>query len=290
MTATLQWFGTATWRLIVDDYVIWLDAYINRAPTAAPVPERAEAVTRADAILIGHSHFDHIAEAGLVAKNTAATVVGSAHTVDIVTEEGVDPANTIICSGGETLQLGPVSVRVFPSLHGFNALRPDSGNREWPDPEGRTGAERAAILRERDPGLLAAAQAHMRHVPLKQQEDGGPLAYLLEWGDVRLFWHDTPGMVTSSWEAAAALRPTHAILASAAAFSTPNVDGDRFDAGQQPFVGHMARILRAPTVILNHHDDWCPPITYHMPEESFLEHLPKGIRLDKHTVGELFEL
>src|SRR5688572_16667087 len=175
MTATLQWFGTATWRLIVDGYVIWLDAYINRAPTAAPAPEPAEDVTAADAILIGHSHFDHIAEAGLVAKNTGATVVGSAHTVDIVTEEGVDPARTIACTGGETLTLGPVSVWVFPSLHGFNALRADSGNREWPDPEGRTGAERAEILRGKDPELLAAAQAHMRNVPPRQMEDGGPL-------------------------------------------------------------------------------------------------------------------
>jgi L-ascorbate metabolism protein UlaG (beta-lactamase superfamily) len=289
MTATLQWFGTATWRLIVDGYVIWLDAYINRAPTAAAVPERAEDV-RADVILIGHSHFDHIAEAGLVAKNTGATVVGSALTAEIVTEEGIDAAKAIVCSGGETLQLGPVSVGVFPSLHGFNALRPDSGNREWPDPEGRTGAERAAILRERDPELLAAAQAHMRNVPPKQQQDGGPLAYLLEWGDVRLFWHDTPGMITASWDAAAALRPTHAILASAAAFSTPNVDGERFDAGQQPFVGHMAGILRAPTVILNHHDDWCPPITYHMPEDSYLTHLPEDVRLEKRVVGEVFEV
>jgi L-ascorbate metabolism protein UlaG (beta-lactamase superfamily) len=231
MAATLQWLGTATWRLIVDDYVVWLDAYINRAPTAAPVPERAEDVKRADAILIGHSHFDHIAEAGLVAKNTGAAVVGSAHTVDIVTEEGVDPAKTVVCAGGETLQLGPVSVRVFPSLHGFNALRPDSGNREWPDPEGRTGAERAEILRERDPKLLAAAQAHMRNIPPKQQQDGGPLAYLLGWDGVRLFWHDTPGMVTASWGAAAALRPTHAILASAAAFSTRTSTAPRLKPG-----------------------------------------------------------
>src|SRR5690606_32160780 len=131
---------TATWRLIVDDYVIWLDAYLNRAPTAAPVPERGEDVRAAHAILIGHSHFDHIAEAGTIARNTGAMVVGSPLTAEIVTDEGVEPSKTTVCSGGETLQLGPVSVRVFPSLHGFNALRPDSGNREWPDPQGRTRA------------------------------------------------------------------------------------------------------------------------------------------------------
>ena len=30
MNATLQWFGTATWRLTVGDTVVWLDAYIDR--------------------------------------------------------------------------------------------------------------------------------------------------------------------------------------------------------------------------------------------------------------------
>ena len=290
MSATLQWFGTATWRLIVDDYVIWLDAYINRAPTAAPVPERAEAVERADAILIGHSHFDHLADAGLVATNTGATVVGSAHTVDIVTEEGVAEGRTTACAGGEQLQLGPVSVKVFRSLHGFNALRPDSGYREYPDPNGRTGAERAALLRQSEPEGLLAAQAHMRDTPPKQMQDGGPLAYLLEWEGTRLFWHDTPGMVTESWESAARLNPTLAILSAAAAFSTPNVDGTPFDAGQQAFVGKMAGTLRAPKVILNHHDDWCPPITFHLPEDSFHEHLPAGVTLEPHALGEKFGL
>jgi hypothetical protein len=52
----------------------------------------------------------------------------------------------------------------------------------------------------------------------------------------------------------------------------------------------MAGILGAPVVILNHHDDWCPPITYHMPEESYLPHLPAGVALETHTVGEVFGL
>jgi L-ascorbate metabolism protein UlaG (beta-lactamase superfamily) len=289
VVATLQWFGTATWRLVIDGYVIWLDAYIDRAPTAAPVPQRAAEVEQAHAILVGHSHFDHIADAGLVAKNTGATVVGSAHTVDIVTEEGVPAKSTTVCAGGELLQLGPVSVRVYPSVHGFNALSPDSPFREWPDPHGRTREERTAILRERDPEGLAGAFDHFRNVPPKQMEDGGPLAYLLEWDGFRIFWHDTPGMVTASWEAAAQLQPDVAILAAAGGFSTPNIDGTAHTPGQQSR-GHMARILNAPHVVLNHHDDWCPPITFHLPEDSFLPHLPDGVTLERHGLGEEFTL
>ena len=37
MTVTLDWLGCATFRLTVDDLVIFLDAYIDRVPSAPPV-------------------------------------------------------------------------------------------------------------------------------------------------------------------------------------------------------------------------------------------------------------
>jgi L-ascorbate metabolism protein UlaG (beta-lactamase superfamily) len=285
MNATLQWFGTATWRLTVGNTVVWLDAYINRAPTAAPVPLRAEQVDRADAILIGHSHFDHIADAGLIARNTGARVIGSSLSCEIATDEGVDPSKVTVCSGGETVSVGPVTIHTFPSLHGFNDLR------EWPDEQGRDRRQRTADWRAEQPEATAAALAHLANIPEKQRQDGGPLAYLLEWDDFRLFWHDTPGMVTSSWDAAAELEPDLALLSVAAAFSTPNVDGQPFDGSHQEFVAHMATLLQPARVILNHHDDWCPPITYHLAEEPFRPGLEvAGVALEIRKLGETFQL
>jgi L-ascorbate metabolism protein UlaG (beta-lactamase superfamily) len=285
MDATLQWFGTATWRLTVDGFVCWLDAYIERAVTALPPPERAADIRDAGVILIGHSHFDHIAEAGLVALNTGATVVGSALSCEIVRDEGVPERQTVVCAGGEDLQFGPLRVRTFPSLHGFNGLR------EWPDPQGLDRKGRIDALRQRDATLCEAALGHMANIPEKQQKDGGPLAYLIEWPGMRLFWHDTPGMVKTSWEAAAEAKPAIALLSAAAAFSTPNVDGEPFEAGQVPFVEMMARILKPGRVILNHHDDWCPPITYHLEEELFRPGLEgAGIDLQVVPFGTTFAL
>jgi L-ascorbate metabolism protein UlaG (beta-lactamase superfamily) len=285
MNATLQWFGTATWRLTVDGFVCWLDAYIERAVTALPPPERAADVQEAGLILIGHSHFDHIAEAGLVARNTGATVAGSALSCEIVQDEGLPGSQTVVCSGGEDLRFGPLRVRTFPSLHGFNGLR------EWPDPEGRDRKGRIEALRQRDPGLCEAALGHMANIPEKQQKDGGPLAYLIEWPGMRLFWHDTPGMVKASWEAASEANPDIALLSAAAAFSTPNVDGEPFEAGQVPFVEMMAGILKPGRVILNHHDDWCPPITYHLDEKLFRPGLKRaGIELQVVPFGATFSL
>lgn len=285
MLATLEWFGTATWRLTVDDTVIWLDAYINRAPTAPAVPQRAEQVTRADWILIGHSHFDHIADAAAVAKATGATVIGSALSCEIVRDEGVPQAKTVSCSGGETLHLGPVEVKTYPSLHGFNGIR------EWPDKLGRDRAKRTADLRAADPEGCAAALAHLANAPEKQRNDGGPLAYILTWDDFRLFWHDTPGMVTASWEAAADEAPDLALLSAAAAFSTPNIDGEPCHDGPQAFVAQMANLLQPGDVILNHRDDWCPPVTYHLDEETFRPGLEvAGVPLRIVRVGEVIVL
>jgi len=291
MMATLQWFGTATWRLVVDDTVIWLDAYMDRAPTAAPLPYGAAQVDRADYLLIGHTHFDHVSGAATIAKNTGATVIGSALTAEVVEDEGLPAGQTVAARGGEDLKLGPVRVRVYPSLHGFNALRGATEVAEWPDPQGRLRADRLAELQARDPELAAAAMAHTEGIPPKQMQDGGPLAYLLEWEGMRLFWHDTPGMVRASWESVAAEQPDVALFASAAAFSTPNIDGKAFSPGQQEFVAQMAGIVRPRRVILNHHDDWWPPVTFHLDEETFRPGLEAHrVALEKHTVGETFEL
>jgi len=263
VNATLQWYGTATWRLEVDGFVCWLDAYIDRASTAAPAPVPARQVNRADLVLIGHSHFDHIADAPVLMANTAATLVGSALSCEIVEESGIRASRLVRCSGGEGLAFGPLRVRTYPSLHGFNGIR------EWPDPQGRDRAGRIAALRERDAAGCEAALAHLRDVPPKQMQDGGPLACTIEWDGFRLFWHDTPGMVTASWQEAAKTSHDLALFSAAAAFSTPNVDGEPFEPGQYPFVTKMAEIVRPKQVILNHHDDWCPPITYHLDEEGF---------------------
>ena len=41
MTVTLDWLGVATFRLIVDDQVIFLDAYMDRVLAAPSVGLRA---------------------------------------------------------------------------------------------------------------------------------------------------------------------------------------------------------------------------------------------------------
>ncbi len=118
MSVTLDWLGVSTYRLVVDDLVISLDAYIDRNPLATPVGMRVADVQRADYVLVGHSHFDHLWGAERIAHQTGATIIGSHESVRLMEIEEVPDEQLVAVAGGERIRLSDsVSVRVFPSQH-----------------------------------------------------------------------------------------------------------------------------------------------------------------------------
>ena len=68
MEIRLDWLGCATFRLTLGETVVFLDAYMDRVPTAPKIGLSAKDVRRADFVLVGHAHFDHIAGAELIAR------------------------------------------------------------------------------------------------------------------------------------------------------------------------------------------------------------------------------
>src|SRR6185369_6754868 len=118
MTATLDWLGCATFRLTTSNLVIFLDAYIDRVPSATPVGITVDEIDRADWIVVGHSHFDHLYGAERIARATGATIVGSYETVRIMQAQGIPDSQLLAVAGGETVRLADdVTVKVFPSQH-----------------------------------------------------------------------------------------------------------------------------------------------------------------------------
>src|SRR5881398_2158928 len=118
MRVTLDWLGVATFRLTVGERVIFLDAYMDRVPAAPPVGLTAAQVARADYVLVGHSHFDHLWGAERIAARTGATIIGSYETVRLMETQGVPMEQLMPVSGGERIRLtDDVTVSVFPSLH-----------------------------------------------------------------------------------------------------------------------------------------------------------------------------
>lgn len=265
MTVTLDWLGTATFRLTVNDTVIFLDAYIDRVPAAPPVGLTTAAITRADFVLIGHSHFDHLWGAARIARNTGATVIGSYETARIMAAEEVPDAQLQPVAGGERIRLaGDVTVTVYPSLHSCIWARAGGSSDEVCLGElGMTLDERQAAMRERaarrsqageEPGM-AAVQAHLREAGPQYRSDGGALAYLIETPEGTIFWKDTAGHWTGILRD---IRPDIALLAAA---GRGNIDGEPVQGSLAGFVAREADLLRPRQIILNHHDDWMPPFT-----------------------------
>src|SRR5581483_2964965 len=106
-------------RLTAGNLVIFLDAYIDRPAPAPSVGLRAAEVDRADFILVGHSHWDHLWGAETIARATGATIVGSYESVRVMhDQEAIPEAQLLAVAGGERVRLADdVSVRVFPSMH-----------------------------------------------------------------------------------------------------------------------------------------------------------------------------
>ena len=260
MTITLDWLGCATFRLIIDDLVIFLDAYMDRVPTAPAVGMTTADVDRADFILVGHSHFDHLAGAEIIALKTGARIIGSNETCRVMRDCGIDDGRLLPSQGGERHRLAKnVTVRVFPSLH---AVLWTGGA---PIGESRTGdlglCEDEKVEEGRKHGASALlgdapdqvrASAFFQHVrsSVGSPRDGGALVYHIETPDGSILYQDTSGCWSPVMRS---IRTDVAILAIAA---RPNLDGEPFQGSVADFVSQEAEWLGASTLILGHHDNW----------------------------------
>src|SRR5262245_33634768 len=96
MGITLDWLGVSTFRLILDDLTLLLDAYIDRVPAAPPVGISTADIRKADYVLVGHSHFDHLWGAERIASQTGATVIGSHETVRLLNDKDRIPEKQLM--------------------------------------------------------------------------------------------------------------------------------------------------------------------------------------------------
>jgi L-ascorbate metabolism protein UlaG (beta-lactamase superfamily) len=118
-TIVLRWLGTANYELGYRDQVVLLDAFFDRGPRSRPIGVTAGTIEHADLILIGHAHWDHIADAAAVAKRTHAVVVGAASATKVVLAAGlpVDQTRTVTGRGGELLRFEGFTVEPVLAHH-----------------------------------------------------------------------------------------------------------------------------------------------------------------------------
>ena len=133
----LTWFGTHAWQLRSGKHTVLTDPWLTRFKTGTFTPEGANPrtklvinravidryLTTADAILVHHGHYDHMADVPYVARKTQATVLGTESHVNMLKalqtpEELLSPVR-----GGEYLPFEGFTVEVFPSLHSCGGKR-----------------------------------------------------------------------------------------------------------------------------------------------------------------------
>ncbi|MEJ2889659.1 MBL fold metallo-hydrolase [Actinomycetospora aeridis] len=259
MTATLDWYGCATFRLrTAEGLTVWLDAYLDRVPGAEQSGVGVEDVEAADWILVGHSHFDHLWGAERIAVRTGATVVGSYESVRVLAAAGVPEEQLMAVAGGERVALdASTSARVLPSLHScvWSSQPMPPADEVCLGETGLTLQERTERMRALWAGFGAMGvevREHMVAAAQGERGDGGALVFVVETSEGSLLFQDSIGC----WGGVLAHEtPDVAVLAVA---GRGNRDGEPVQGTTADFVAEQAAALGARTVVPCHHDDWLP--------------------------------
>jgi L-ascorbate metabolism protein UlaG (beta-lactamase superfamily) len=121
----LEWLGTSGFRIAYEGHTVLIDPYLTRLPLAdvvlrRPVRPSAELVDRyvagADAVLIGHTHFDHAVDAPLIAQRHGARVFGSRSMASLMGLCGLHE-QMVEVEPYRVYEVGPFEITFVPSLH-----------------------------------------------------------------------------------------------------------------------------------------------------------------------------
>jgi len=277
----LSWIGCAGFALAIDGEVLLLDAWIPRGIHGGRVPTSVAelAALRPRAILIGHGHFDHAADAHRIAELSGAVVVGTAQHITqvrakaskrirgLVVGDERDPHGTV-----RRARLG--SIRLTAVRHPHSTPKPpdlsDPHLPLLPLPDPLTPLLHPPSLAD-CAGLLTG---------LAGDAEGGSLLYQLRVPGFTLVWHDTVGPLK---EDAPRVRRVLRRL------PRPDVHVGAIQGFGQITNGlrdvrHYVADVGGTVFVPSHHDDWGAPLIaspasgYRGPLEAELRRIPAARR------------
>lgn len=240
----LRWLGHTNYELAYRGTVVLLDAYYDRIPGNHAIGVAAQDLTSANAILIGHAHFDHISDAATVAMQTGAAIVGASLSVDLLRAQGVpdEQITTVTGTEPEPIEFSGFTVRPVLGQHDVPSTSVPADYWEKAD----AAIEAVSLV----PPLTAAEQERADAIRARGSDDAdiatqGTLGYLFTFDNqYRVLFVDSPGPITPAQQQLA-----EGITGVDLAL-LPFVGRD---AGIAPLV-ELARLFRPGTVLLGHHD------------------------------------
>ena len=233
----LKWFGTDSWEITFGGKTLLFDPWFSRgvqtgflagkfdAKTPLKVEESLvdQHVKKADQILIGHGHWDHLADVPYIAKKTNAQVIGSETHANLMRAFGVPEGKIVQVEGGENMQFDGYTIEVFPGLHSLG------------------------------PTKKFAVPGHLYHVPpmpttVGELPEGDSLIYLITIGGrFRIFLMSTANYYE---RAIVGLKPDVALVASI------------FANQIHEFTPRLLKALNYPALVLpTHWDNFEKPLT-----------------------------
>jgi L-ascorbate metabolism protein UlaG (beta-lactamase superfamily) len=260
--ATIEWFGTTTFRVHTGGPVLFFDAYLDRVPGLDPVGLCSAEVDTADFVFVSHAHFDHLFGADAIALRTGATVVGSPEVGRCLRAGGVPEEQLLIVTGGETVDCGgDVRVRVLPALHSCLFAHGESDTAlPCLGDLGISAQERIAarqVFFDLMAGLEGPQGEALRVMNAKcSAHDGGQLSYLLVTGEGSALVSASAGYWKGLFDG---LRPDVALLAIG---GRPNVDGEPFQGSGAQYMLEQVELLRPGRVAFCHHDPLFPGLPW----------------------------
>ena len=121
----LTWLGTAGFRLAYDGVVVWIDPYVTRLSLVDFLRRRVVApsreavgrwIDRADAVLVGHTHFDHALDVPAIARQFGCKVYGSRSLEHLMKLHGMAD-QAVVVEPQRDYEVGPFKFHFVPSVH-----------------------------------------------------------------------------------------------------------------------------------------------------------------------------
>jgi L-ascorbate metabolism protein UlaG (beta-lactamase superfamily) len=270
----LRWYGTSNFELNFRDRVVLLDTFFDRGPRMRPLGFSPDEVVRADAILIGHPHYDHMSDAAQVARATGAPVVIHPLGADTLVRGGLshDRIHSVAGLGaGEVIEFPEFTLRV---IHGFHS--------DLTHPEQRTSLDALVQARQVWESDLAplTEQEKQRTAEIQQRGSWAPevfteatMCLVIDVDNYRIVYRDSGGRVSAEEDAFFDAEPG-CDLAIVGFVGRPLVRRQLSEATMPLIARYQPKV-----VVPCHHDDLYP-VFIDMPTEPLKmqvhEQLPDG--------------